>query len=178
MIVLGIDPGSRKTGFGLIEVKGNQVKYIHSETAKFDLKKDFLHRVPEIFEMTTAITEKYQPDCVSIESLIYVKSPTALIKLAQTRGIILSALANLGYEEKIFEYSPNLVKSATTGHGHTDKLGVQKFLNMVLGEREYTTDDESDALLIAMCHAFQHNKPKTNKKTGKGSLAQSVAHRI
>ncbi len=178
MIVLGIDPGSRKTGFGLIEVKGNQVKYIHSETAKFNLKNEFLQRVPEIFERTTEITKKFNPGFISIESLIYVKSPTALIKLAQTRGIILSALANLNYQDKIFEYSPNLVKSATTGYGHTDKLGAQKFLNTVLGPRKYSTDDESDALLIAMCHAFQHNNSKANKKTGKGSLAQAVSHRI
>ena len=116
---------------------------------------------------------------ISIESLIYVKSPTALIKLAQARGVILSALANLGYQDKIFEYSPNLVKSSTTGHGHTDKLGGQKFLNTVLGSRNYATDDESDALLIAMCHVFQHNNPKAkNTKSGKGSLAQSLAHRI
>lgn len=178
MIILGIDPGSRKTGFGVIESKGNQVKYIYSETAKFDLKKDFLNRIPEIFQKTQEITKKHEPDCISIESLIYVKSPTALIKLAQTRGVILAALADLGYEQKIFEYSPNLIKSSTTGHGHSDKLGVQKFLNMVLGQRNFATDDESDALLIAMCHAFQQNNTKKLNKSGKGSLADSLAHRI
>lgn len=134
--------------------------------------------MPEIYNGVKSFLKKFPADVVAVESLIYVKSPTALIKLAQARGVMLAALIDCGFEGKIFEYSPNLVKSQTTGHGHSDKLAGQKFLDTVLGKRHYATDDESDALLVAMCHGFYQNKgiqPKKNKGRG---LASSVAHRI
>ncbi|MCB9094888.1 MAG: crossover junction endodeoxyribonuclease RuvC [Halobacteriovoraceae bacterium] len=178
MIILGIDPGSRKAGFGLLNVQGRKVSYIHSDTIHFDIKKEFNERVPEFFNSVKEIVSRFHPEHVVLESLIYVKSPTALIKLAQARGAMLAALHQCGYAGKLFEYSPNLIKSQTTGHGHSDKLAGQKFLDTILGPREYKTDDESDALLIAMCHAFQHNNPINTRSTRSGSLAQSVAHKI
>lgn len=182
MIVLGIDPGSRKAGFGLIQSIGRKIDYLHSQTAFFDSSKDVTARIPDIFKQTYDYVEKYQPSVIAIESLIYVKSPTALIKLAQARGAMLAAIFEQGYENKVFEYSPNLVKSQTTGHGHSDKLAGQKFLNTLIGKREYKTDDESDALLVAVCHAVHGSKvviPKMGKKSkGSNSLASSLAHRI
>jgi crossover junction endodeoxyribonuclease RuvC len=179
VIILGIDPGSRKTGFGIIEKKGRKLSYIHSEVRKFPEPKELLLRLPQIYQATYEIINKFEPDCIVIESLIYVKSPTALIKLAQTRGVILSAAFECGYTGKIFEYSPNLVKSQTTGHGHSDKLAGQKFLDMALGKRIYQTDDESDALLVAMCHGFQENRGMASSGKSKLSgLAASVSHKI
>ena len=119
------------------------------------------------------------PDEISLESLIFVKSPTALIKLAQTRGIIISELVEK-YENKIFEYSPNLVKSSTTGHGHAGKESVRKFLDMALGKIDYQTHDESDAAAIAFCHAMNrgHKKLATTKRTNAKGLSGSLAHKI
>ena len=117
-----------------------------------------------------------------MESLIYVKSPTALIKLAQTRGIILSALLDR-YEHKIFEYSPNLVKSSAVGHGHADKESVRKFLDMVLGKVNYKTYDESDAAAIALCHIMNRSNKLTGNIPGKkskkvGGLAGALSHKL
>ncbi len=177
--ILGIDPGSRKAGYGLISYDTVNFEYLHSETVKFDVKKEFLGRVSEIYQATKDIIEFTQPDVISVESLIYVKSPTALIKLAQTRGVMLSAATECGYEGKIFEYSPNFVKSNTIGHGHAGKDAGQKFLKNFLNLDTFATDDESDALLIAICHAFNHNKSRNSKKKKKGSgLASSLSHVI
>lgn len=176
--ILGIDPGSRKSGYGLVDYDGKSFYYLNSQTAKFDTKKEFLLRVSEIYNKTLNIIESYKPDVIAVESLIYVKSPTALIKLAQTRGIILSALIESGYEGKIFEYSPNFIKAQTMGHGHGNKLAGQEFLKRFLGISKFSTDDESDALLIAICHGFNQNRSINKSKKSAGGLAASLSHLI
>lgn len=178
MLVLGIDPGSITTGWALLKTSGNKISYIASGVLSFDKKSDFLDRLSEIKIKSDQLIDELKPSEIALESLIYVKSPTALIKLAQTRGIILSSLVEK-YPGKIFEYSPNLVKSSAVGHGHADKESVRKFLDMMIGKKEYKSHDESDAVAIALCHILNKDKPKgsSKKPSGKG-LAASLAHRI
>ncbi len=176
MKVLGIDPGSLKMGWGLLESNGRKTTYISSGTLKFSSKLLFLDRLTLIKKEVELLISKTKPDVVSLESLIYVKSPTALIKLAQTRGVIISCLLPK-YDGKIFEYSPNLIKSSTVGHGHASKESVQKFIKLLTGVREFETDDESDALAIGICHIL--NRGNANKGKSKSrSLSSSLAHKI
>lgn len=184
MIILGIDPGSRKTGYAFLKVEGKAITYLSSGVLCFEKIENFLDRVNPIYNEVKKIFDEHYPDEISMESLIYVKSPTALIKLAQTRGVILSAISAT-HSGKIYEYSPNLVKSSTVGHGHADKENVQKFLNMILGERIYRSSDESDAVAIALCHILNRNqkimdnKSNSEKSTGKSksrSLKSVFAH--
>jgi crossover junction endodeoxyribonuclease RuvC len=154
LIVLAIDPGSVTAGYGLLKKEGRKIQYIASGILKFNSEDVFLHRVKDIYEQTMDLMEKYQPDEIAIESLIFVKSPTALIKLAQSRGTMLAALTQK-FHQKIYEYSPNLVKSSVSGHGHADKEGIQKVLTQYLGIKEFKTHDESDALAIALCHLLR-----------------------
>lgn len=177
LLVLGIDPGSIVTGWALLESKGNKVKYIKSGILRFNNKKNFLDRLVQIQNETQLLIKDLTPDEISLESLIYVKSPTALIKLAQTRGIILSTFIQT-FQGKVFEYSPNLVKSTAVGHGHADKESVQKFLDMLLGKREYQTHDESDAVAIALCHIMNRNKIENSKKQRGRGLSSSLAHKL
>ncbi len=184
MIVLAIDPGSVTAGYALLQKEGRKINYITSGILKFDGKIEFLHRVKDIFEKTEALLAAYSPDEIALESLIYVKSPDALMKLAQSRGTMLAALTK-NYHEKVFEYSPNLVKSTVTGHGHADKEGVQKFLKQYFGISEFKTHDESDACAIALCHLLNRDvlrlpiekKKRSAKKAGTG-LAAALSHRI
>jgi len=182
MIVLAIDPGSVTAGYALLEKEGRKINYITSGIMKFNSSDEFLHRVKDIFDQTIALTEKYSPDQIALESLIFVKSPTALIKLSQSRGAMLAALTQK-YHQKIFEYSPNLVKQTVTGHGHADKEGIQKFLGTYLGLTNFASHDESDAIAIALCHLLNHGVnlqiPRTPsvQKKAKG-LAGSLAHKI
>ncbi len=183
MIVLAIDPGSVTAGYALLKKEGRKITYIASGILKFDANVEFLHRVKDIFGQTQKLLSAFTPDEIALESLIFVKSPTALMKLAQSRGTMLAALSQ-DYHEKIFEYSPNLVKSTVTGHGHTDKEGIQKFLKQYLGLSDFKTHDESDACAIALCHLLSRDmripvekKKKPSKKAGNG-LAAALAHRI
>lgn len=185
MLVLGIDPGSIVTGWALLKSEGNKVHYVSSGVLKFNKDDDFLKRLTEIKAKSDSLMKELNPNEVAFESLIYVKSPTALIKLAQTRGVLLSSVVKK-YHGKIFEYSPNLIKSSAVGYGHADKESVKKFLDMVLGKRDYETHDESDAVAIALCHILNRSKtnmnsnkvPKSSKKTRKGGLAAALAHKI
>lgn len=184
MIVLAIDPGSVTAGYALLKKEGRKISYIASGVLKFDGKIEFLHRVKDIHAQTRKLLETFTPDEIALESLIYVKSPDALSKLAQSRGIMLAALAER-YHQKIFEYSPNLVKSTVTGHGHADKQGIQKFLKQYFGLSDFKTHDESDACAIALCHLLNRDvirlpevkKRRGAKKAGTG-LAASLSHRV
>lgn len=183
MIVLAIDPGSVTAGFALLQKEGRKINYLASGILKFNGKDEFLHRVKDIYEQTLELIEKHQPDEVALESLIFVKSPTALMKLAQSRGAMLAAISQK-YHQKIFEYSPNLVKATVAGHGHADKEGIQKVLLQYFGLTDFKTHDESDAVAIALCHLLNRGtlipvpvKTKKTKNMGNG-LASALAHKI
>lgn len=153
MIILGIDPGSRKAGYALIEVQGKKMSYIASGVLRYDQIDEFIDRLGTIYKTCEDIVEKFQPGEVAIESLIYVKSVEALSKLAQARGAMIAAFSR-SLRGNIFEYSPNSIKSSVTGHGHADKESVDKALKMMFGQITFKTADESDALAIAVCHAL------------------------
>ena len=167
MIILGIDPGSRKAGYALIECEGRKFKYIDSGTLMLEKEGEFFARLKKAYEESLELVSKYHPDEIALESLIYVKSPTALIKLAQTRGAMLSAFLQT-HQNKIYEYPPNSVKMSVSGHGHADKESMQKTLQMIFGKNtEFKTFDESDALAIAVCHGLNRGtkmKTKVEKK--------------
>lgn len=156
MIILGIDPGSRKAGYALIEVQGRKISYLTSGALKYDHVDEFIDRLGTIYHSCSEILKKYNPDEVSIESLIYVKSVDALSKLAQARGAMIAAFSHT-HQGKIFEYAPNLVKVSVSGHGHADKEAIDRAMNMMFGKINFKTADESDALAIAVCHALNRN---------------------
>ena len=180
MITLAIDPGSVTAGYALLEQQGIKIHYLTSGILKFDAGVGFLHRVKDIYEQTLGLMEKHGPDEVALESLIYVKSPTALIKLAQSRGTMLAALSQK-YHQKIYEYSPNLIKATVTGHGHADKEGIQKSLLQYFGLSNFKTHDESDAVAIALCHLLNRGSglnQHSSKTKRTGGLASALAHKI
>jgi len=166
MRILGIDPGSRKTGWAIVEVDGRKIKYISSGIMKFDHLENFLDRLGLIYKSCDELQKEFLPDEVAVEALIYVKSVEALSKLAQARGAIIAALMKERVD-KLTEYSPNFIKSSITGHGHADKLAVEKSLSLMFGKLKFKSNDESDALAIAVCHALQlpmRQKMKQNAK--------------
>lgn len=181
MITLGIDPGSRKAGFGVIEKKGRSFSYVASGVLCYHQEKNFLDRMGLIYQSCSELIEKYQPSEIAIESLIYVKSIPSLAKLAQARGAMVAAFMET-HKGKVFEYSPNLVKSTVSGHGHASKEGIEKSLKMILGrDLEFSSFDESDALAISLCHFLMRNQPLTvkghAKASNKGStLKQAFRH--
>lgn len=166
MIILGIDPGSRYTGYAVVQVSGRAYRYIGSGTIYFGEIKNFIERLGIIYNECLALVSKYNPDEIALESLIYVKSVSALSKLAQARGAMLAAF-NQTHTRRVFEYSPNLIKATVTGHGHATKESIQKGLKMILGPIDFKTSDESDALAISLCHALNRGQTRRQQYMGK-----------
>jgi len=165
MIILGLDPGSITSGFGAIRLVGSKIEYIDSGILKFKSSTHFLEKITQIHKGFIKISDIYRPNEVALESLIYVKNISALAKLSQARGAIISSFYH-NSATKFFEYSPNLVKSSVAGHGHADKESIGKMVRLTLGvDLNFKSHDESDALAIAICHAINRkNSIITTKK--------------
>lgn len=181
MVILAIDPGSVCAGYAVIKTEGRRMRYITSGVLRFSAKDDFLQRIKFIYAQTQELMLEHRPDQVALEALIYVKSPTSLMKLAQARGAMLAAVTQ--QECSVHEYAPTAVKAAVSGHGATDKEGLQKLIRLHVGDVEFATHDESDAVAIAICHvlhstsAIPMTKAGPQRSSGKG-LAGSLAHKV
>lgn len=187
MKVLGIDPGTRNVGFALLQLTTSAgIQCLNSGTLKLG-EGEVLGRLLLLQELLSKLICDLKPDHIAFESLIYVKSPTALIKLAMAKGVMVG-VAGSQYRNKIFEYKPNLVKQVVTGNGHADKDAVQKMIQLLLKKQSFSSFDESDAISIALCHlmlnqgnelhqsTFRNSSLKKNSKSG--SLASSLAHKV
>lgn len=152
MIILGIDPGSRNTGYGLIENQANRLQYIHSGCLK--VKGDKLAiKLGFIFQHLSELIEQYQPQQMSIESVFMHKNADSALKLGQARGAAICAGHQSGLD--VFEYAPREIKLAIVGNGGAQKEQVQHMVCHLLSLKQEMQMDESDALAIAICHA-QH----------------------
>ena len=158
MIILGIDPGSRWAGHGLIEVCGNKFSYLDSGVMNYSSSRNFLNRLSAIYDSCEKLIAKAKPDEIAIEALIYVKNADSLAKLAQARGAMVASFMKT-YQDRVFEYSPNIIKQAVSGFGHADKKSIQQALNLILGTSlQFPKNDESDALAIALCHGLNRRR--------------------
>lgn len=149
--ILGIDPGSRITGFGLIDVAGQKNVHVHSGCIKTSKEGELADRLIDIFDGIRDLVQEYKPDEVAIEMVFMNKNADSAIKLGQARGAaIVAAKQN---DADVFEYSPNRIKQALVGRGHADKTQVQHMVKMLLGITEDPQADQADALAVAICHA-------------------------
>ncbi len=148
--ILGIDPGSRFTGFGVIDIKGNHTSHIGNGCIQVK-GATLSEKLYQIFtEIDDAISD-YQPEEVSIEKVFMYKNADSALKLGQARGVAIAACAKRQLE--IFEYTANQVKQATVGKGHAGKNQVQHMVKILLCLQEDLQEDAADALAIALCHA-------------------------
>lgn len=158
MRILGIDPGSRLTGFGCIELKGPQIRHIRSGTLRLALaERGFEDRLVALYDELTELIEDLMPEILVIEKVFFAKNAVSALKLGQARGVVLLCGAKNGL--KIFEYNPTEVKAAIVGHGRADKEAVSRMVTLITGARDFATHDASDALALALCHAHNHKSP-------------------
>ena len=148
--VLGIDPGSRVTGFGLIETDGIHSRYLGSGCIR-TAEGDFPQRLGEIFTGIRAVLDEWQPQEVAIEQVFVSRNASSALKLGQARGAAISAIVTC--ELPVFEYTPAAVKQGLVGNGRAEKEQVQHMVRVILGMQGKMGLDESDALAIALCHA-------------------------
>jgi len=153
MIILGIDPGTAVTGFGVIEVSANQ-KYrgIDYGTIRSKAREPMTDRLKKIYDGVTAIIEKYQPDHMALEDVFYGQNVQAALKLGQARGAVIISGLNAGIP--VTTYAAREVKQSLTGYGAASKEQVQRMVREMLGLSDVISPlDASDALAIALCHA-------------------------
>lgn len=147
--VLGIDPGSRKTGFGIIESGRYHPHYVASGVIRVE-KLSGAERLKTIFESMMALIDQYQPTVMAIEKVFVYKNPNSAIKLGQARGVILCAAALKNVP--IMEYTPTQIKNTIVGQGHAGKEPVQFMVKQLLKLTESPQEDAADALACALCH--------------------------
>ena len=149
MRVLGIDPGSAITGYALLDFDNGNIT-LHS-SGSIQTEKNSKTRLLELFNDMNAIIEKYKPDLASIEKLFFFKNQKTIIDVAQSRGVILTALEK--NEVPFFEYTPLEVKQILTGYGRADKKEVEQMVKLALGNIDLPKlDDTVDAIAIAIAH--------------------------
>jgi crossover junction endodeoxyribonuclease RuvC len=153
MRVIGIDPGLRRTGWGVIQIDGNQLKHVGNGVCNSTASEELSVRLLEIFVQLRAVIARYKPDCAAVENTFVSKDAAGTLKLGQARGIALLAPAEAGL--RVYEYAPNKVKKTVVGVGHADKAQIEHMVKMQLPGVTLQGSDAADALGIALCHAFQ-----------------------
>ncbi len=166
MRILGIDPGTLVTGFGVIQYDKNQLTYITSGIIKPPSKTDMGERLKLIYDDIFSLIKTFEPDEFAIETAFYGKNIQSTMKIGYARGVsILAAVQNKIHSS---EYSPRTIKQAVVGKGGASKNQVQFMVKRLLslGEKEKSFD-ETDALAVAICHAFKFNEVKTSGSSWK-----------
>ena len=148
--ILGIDPGSRITGYGVIEVQGNRSTYLVSGCVRVD-DETFPERLRAIFDGIGAVVAEYQPTEIAIEKVFVQRNVDSALKLGQARGAAICAVMNRSLP--IAEYSPAQIKLALVGRGAADKHQVQHMVKTLLQLVESPQADAADALACALCHS-------------------------
>lgn len=148
--ILGVDPGSRTTGFAVIDTDGRNSRRVASGTLRVG-ERPWPERLGSIFDGIAAIVSEHRPQDMAVEQLIFARDPTAALKIGQARGAALCAGLKSGV--RVYEYSPKTVKLAVVGAGGADKRQVQHMVRALLTLAEVPAEDEADALAIALCHA-------------------------
>jgi crossover junction endodeoxyribonuclease RuvC len=175
MRILGIDPGSRLSGYGCVDLVGRKLEAVEhgtfklaSTSGKQEVELD--QRLLLLFQGITEVIERLKPDAFVLERVFFAKNAVSSLKLGQARGVALvcGALARI----PIFEYSPSEVKRAVAGNGSADKDQMARVLELLLGKQEFATADASDALALAVCHAQRFQGGVGALSTGQATLAQ------
>jgi crossover junction endodeoxyribonuclease RuvC len=159
--ILGIDPGSRITGVGVIQAQGSDLKHIFSESLKLP-KGELSIRLGALYSRLQAVIAQTRPDIVSIEKVFIAKNPQSALVLGHARGAAMLAAVN--NDLPVVEYSATQIKKTVVGRGRADKAQVQHMMRVLLSLRQNPEEDASDALAAAVCHAhhLQINKALQN----------------
>ena len=162
MRIIGLDPGLRHTGWGIIDAQGNNLKHIAHGVVSPNPNLEISQRLVCLEEGLADILRKFEPAEAAVEIIFQNKNPKSTISLSMARGIVLYTPAKHGLIVR--EYAANLVKKSVVGSGHADKEQVMGVINMLLPGAAVTQEDAADALAIAICHAHHRGTEEIIKK--------------
>ncbi|MFA7431695.1 MAG: crossover junction endodeoxyribonuclease RuvC [Rhodospirillaceae bacterium] len=163
MRVLGLDPGLRNTGWGVIEVEGNRLRAVADGVVHSDAARPLSDRLNQLFEGIMDVISQWQPDEAAIEETFVNKNPLSTLKLGQARGVVMLAPARSGLA--VAEYAPTFVKKAVVGTGTAAKDQVGMMIRTLLPGCGAASPDAADALAVAICHAHHRTSATTLART-------------
>lgn len=164
--ILGIDPGLRRTGWGIVDVDGNALRFVAAGTVRSDEAAALADRLCQLHDGLVAVLEAHRPEEAAVEATFVNKDASATLKLGQARGIAMLVPARAGLA--VAEYAPNAVKKTVIGVGHGDKKQIQMMVKVLLPKSSADTADAADALAIAICHAH-------HRQSAVGRIAAAMA---
>lgn len=166
--IIGIDPGLRRTGWGVIETDGVRLSYVASGLITSTSDEDLAYRLRELFEGLVGVISSSGAREAAVEETFVNDNARATLKLGQARGMALLAPAMRGLS--IAEYAPNLIKKAVVGTGHADKKQIQAMIGFLLPKARFDSADEADALAIAICHANHRGAAALAKRVARAEV--------
>ncbi len=149
--IIGLDPGLRNTGWGVIEAEGTRLIYVADGAVHSDAEAPLAERLLQIHKQVLAVLKEFLPDEAAIEETFVNVDARATLKLGQARGAVMMAPAAMGIP--VSEYAPNQIKKSVVGAGHAEKQQVKHMVKVLLPKAVLKTADSTDALAIAICHA-------------------------
>ena len=149
--IIGIDPGLRNTGWGVIETEGARLSYVADGSVHSDADAPLAERLKQIHTQLAAVLAEFAPDEAAVEETFVNKDARATLKLGQARGVVMLVPALAGIP--IAEYAPNVIKKSVVGAGHAEKDQVHHMVKLLLPRASPKSADSADALAIAICHA-------------------------
>jgi len=156
--IIGIDPGLRRTGWGIVESDGVRLAYVASGLITSDSEGELAYRLRELYEGLCGVIASFKPQEAAVEETFVNKDARSTLKLGQARGMALLAPAQRGL--LVAEYPPNVIKKTVTGTGHGEKRQIQAMVGFLLPKAKFESADEADALAIAICHASYRASPQ------------------
>ena len=153
--ILGIDPGLRRTGWGIVEYAGNRLGFIACGSVESSEKAALAERLLALHDGLTHVIDEFRPDEAAVETTFVNSNAVATLKLGQARGIAMLVPARGGVP--VSEYAPNLVKKTIVGAGHGEKAQIRMMIGVLLPKADPRSEDAADALAIAVCHAHHRS---------------------
>jgi crossover junction endodeoxyribonuclease RuvC len=154
-IILGIDPGSRITGYGLIRERNQAIEYVDSGCIRTSVQGELSQKLLQIYDGICELMDRYFPTEVAIEQVFMHQNPNSALKLGQARGVAMVAAAS--HRVLVSEYSARAIKQAVVGYGAADKAQVNHMVVQLLTLNSSPQQDAADALAIAICHSYMRN---------------------
>jgi crossover junction endodeoxyribonuclease RuvC len=162
--ILGLDPGLRRTGWGLIESAGNALSFVACGTVETDEKTPLAARLATLHRGLSGIFARYAPVEAAVEETFVNADSRGALKLGQARGVVLLVPAQAGV--LVAEYAPNLVKKSIVGAGRAEKAQVRMMIGVLLPKADPESEDACDALAVAVCHAHHRSAPALRLAAG------------
>ena len=162
MRVLGLDPGLRHTGWGVIDVAGNRLSHVADGVVHPPTDLPLADRLVALFRELTALVERFRPDEAAVEESFVNKNAASTLRLGVARGVVLLAPAERGVP--VSEYSANLIKKSVVGAGHAEKEQIHHMVKVLLPRAQPKSADAADALAIAICHAHHRGAQSLAKR--------------